>query len=421
MANPRKISPFFSRSYGGYSKRQVEYIDRIYNEATPKNILDPMSGQALALSKYCYSGTHVNILDINPACLLFASLRSPELVLQRNELFKWFKQTLAESSISKSINCEEIFCSKWLSKPSEEFILSYIEAFKIDRNISPFLSNEKFWNLSPRKKFAIGMLILIARSIVAHTISSNITWVKQGGALQSIDPKEKLIELAELWLSSNSLLTINEEGSLQVHTGSITQEPKFEQSQFDAIITSPPYANRLDYSVMWAPELQILSFIYDFDTSHLKKGQVGSTVIKGLSDFEEHIDQMPQCAKSFLHSIYRDESYAGKSYYYPFFANYFVTLEKSLKKISSLVANNGHVAIFIRDTVRKNYKFDSESFVRTILTKSGFDYDYTLNDVNPKDCSIIKSHLGLKQNAVRANPIYGKAQVEWSLLLKKGK
>ena len=50
--------------------------------------------------------------------------------------------------------------------------------------------------------------------------------------------------------------------------------------QVDLVITSPPYANRLDYTRLWAPELQLLAAMLDFDPDSIKSDQIGTTVVR---------------------------------------------------------------------------------------------------------------------------------------------
>jgi 2-polyprenyl-3-methyl-5-hydroxy-6-metoxy-1,4-benzoquinol methylase len=69
------VSPFFSRSYGGYSESQCAYIREQLGDVRGINILDPMSGQGFFLSQLAMDGANVCLSDLNSGPLLLAGLR----------------------------------------------------------------------------------------------------------------------------------------------------------------------------------------------------------------------------------------------------------------------------------------------------------------------------------------------------------
>src|SRR5439155_26131331 len=85
-----------------------------------------------------------------------------------------------------------------------------------------------------------------------------------------------------------------------------------------AVVTSTPYANRLDYTRMWAPELEVLSAMWSADSTEIKAMQIGSTVVEGKAVTSEAEAILPTPIRRVLHQIRADTDWgASESYYYP--------------------------------------------------------------------------------------------------------
>ena len=71
-------------------------------------------------------------------------------------------------------------------------------------------------------------------------------------------------------------------GHSSFHTASATHLP-FPKAAFDAALTSPPYATRIDYVQGTRPELAVLGASEDFMTN-LRKYTTGTPVVTGVTD-----------------------------------------------------------------------------------------------------------------------------------------
>jgi len=181
----------------------------------------------------------------------------------------------------------------------------------------------------------------------------------------------------------------------------------------DAIITSPPYANRLDYSRMWAPETHVLACLFkDIDIEEIKSKQVGSIVVRGKSFSAEDISVLPKCVQEPLRKIYADPSRYSMNYYFPFFMDYAKGITKAMNHMASRLAIGGIIVIFVRDTVRKNVMFPTRELIAETLERSGCSH------VNTED-KVIDRHIGFVRKA-SAQGLYGHAQREWWLIYRRG-
>jgi hypothetical protein len=112
--------------------------------------------------------------------------------------------------------------------------------------------------------------------------------------LQIVDPiRRALTEWLKFAESKNDEYRLKEQlGELysrrmNAAVGDFGSSPKV-----DAIITSPPYANRLDYTRMWGPESQVAATIWDEDIAAIQPQQIGSNVIRGT--VEQDTEQLPK-------------------------------------------------------------------------------------------------------------------------------
>ncbi len=72
------------------------------------------------------------------------------------------------------------------------------------------------------------------------------------------------------------------------------------------VITSPPYAV-VDYSRMWAPELQTLAAMFDFDAESVKRRQVGSTVVRDQMAPSSDLSVLPAFVRKTLSKIWEGQ------------------------------------------------------------------------------------------------------------------
>jgi hypothetical protein len=182
----------------------------------------------------------------------------------------------------------------------------------------------------------------------------------------------------------------------------------------DAIVTSPPYANRLDYTRMWAPETEVLAAMSGQDPGTIKEDQIGSTVVAGQDGVNGEETRLPKIVRIALDEIRKDPTEFSESYYYPFFRNYAVSLDRSLRTTASRLESGGTLIIFVRDTVRKDVLFPTGELVSEVLTGKSVG----LRRVD-QERRVIKSHIGFLRKA-SSRGFYGLAQQEWWIVFRKG-
>jgi hypothetical protein len=417
-------SPFYSRIYAGYSPEQIKFIAaQVIETGLKPPIFDPMAGQAFALSALTWYGHDIRINDINPAPLLLAWLRSA-VVLKNidnriDEFKKWLsgnKKRLDRLHIDHKTSLP--FLTEWLSEPMVAQIQLYADMANED-NKPLELAEMSVWN--ELTIFRLAILVLTARRLTCHSQSDNRTWLKPGGLnnkprlSEAITQELKILEECQLVASckQETSLLQNDLKKLQLSCADIATTDLAVYRKRCITVTSPPYANRLDYSVMWAPELWVLSTALScVDRDVIKRDQIGTTKIKH-ADGNELFNQLPLTTRKELRMIEKSTEYASKTYYYPFFRQFAQDLMTGLQHSVKASPKSEKWIIFIRDTARKDVMFSSHAICEAVMNASGFKRRKS------DDLQIIRSHVGLLRRAQAKSSIHGLAQREWWLVFDR--
>ena len=407
-------SPFYSRAYGGYTADQQRFYLKHVGRIEGKLVLDPMAGQGFLLADLAYQGGNVWLGDINPALCLLASLRAPEMIRSRKSLALWIDRHLDKVRFTSERKAYLEYVDEWVPKNIQLQLREYREFFGLDS--SPFKSSRAFWRLSARKRFAAALPVLAARDLACFRSSDNHTWIKPGGLQrenQIVDPIKRTLAA---WLQfaerhANGPIASDNWGELFAQKMDATTGHFGSAPRVDAIITSPPYANRLDYTRMWGPEFQIAAAIWSESTHEVKLNQIGSNVIRGTAVDDNILECLPRAILNALKAIKNDDDYASESYYFPFFRNYAASLMRAIRQISPRLKSDGLMVVFVRDTVRKDIMFPTGLLVEKVMHEAGYR---TVG----KERQIVKQHVGLRRKGAGSG-LYGVGQLEWWLAFRR--
>jgi hypothetical protein len=411
-------TPFLSRAYGGYTRAQDKFIQRLIGTPRNQTILDPMAGQGFALSKYAADGATVQLGDTNPAALLLATLRDPSLIERRLELIRSLKVNLAKLRKRRRRRNATSVTDSWIAPHLVGDLEEYARLADIGLFANPFDRGKEFWLQEEETRFAAAIAVLAARDIASFRTSDNVAWLKPGGFVRERDILPALEKALTCWSDYASRLSKSIEGKPKGRIISrlmnvVSNDFGELRSKATHIITSPPYANRLDYTRLWAPEIHVLAAMCGRSVDRLGDYQIGTTAVEGLEYIGAGERRLPRPVRSALNEIKEDPSDYSMTYYYPFFRNYAITLMDALINISKHLKTGGTFVVFVRDTVRKDVLFPTGELVTRVLTGS----DCRLK-VQCEERLIIKSHIGFLRKAT-SRGLYGLAQQEWWLAFRK--
>lgn len=408
----KTTSPFYSRNYGGLSPGQIDFL-LPYLGTTPGPVLDPMAGQAHYLSRLTWEGRRVWIGDINPGPLLLATLRDPHVLMNAAPLVRWLSAAV-DRLRNATPQPKPAYCEDWIPKGVREQLQSYVHQLRLDSLGD--VCQPGFWEATQKQRFAIAIPLLAARRLTCYTASDNLTWLKKGGLQREYDVYHPLVDALEQWrrYAAEALPSIaSTKGALHVQYMNCEDGAFGDCRQPQLIVTSPPYANRLDYTRLWAPEIEMLSSMSGLDSLAVKARQIGTNVILGKSPSKRDLGSLPEFIRDVLNQIREDTRHkASASYYYPFFLNYAVSMTRAFTSLGKELARGGQIVVFVRDTLRKDILFRAGDLVEHVLRRSG------VNKTVEKRAVLIRHHVGLMRQNTQAG-IHGLAQREWWIVMKK--
>lgn len=403
-------SPFFSRNYGGYSADQIAFVGSNADIRNSRVLLDPMAGQGFYISQVCSRKTRVYLGDINLGPLMLASLRDPALIARSGEILSHFTEKISSHRRPEAA-FEPRYCEDWISPRIRQQLDDYSRVFDLSRHGDPTKPSSEFWRSPLLVRFAAAVPVLAARTIACFTESDNVTWLKRGGLERCRNLFETLGSAAAEW-HNYAVQAGAGAGHLHISTMNARAGEFGSCPSSDLIVTSPPYANRLDYSRMWAPELQVCASLFQFDPASVKSGQIGTTVVSDGNQDDLAFERVPRFIRRTLDRIRRDESAkASESYYYPFFRNYATSTCECFRHLAEKTAQGGRLIVFIRDTTRKDILFEAGKMVETVLREHG------LSRLAKRE-AVIRHHVGMLRRGSPAT-VYGLAQREWSMAFQK--
>lgn len=407
-------APFRSRAYGGFSSAQVRFIEATLGSPRDKKVVDPMCGQAYHAATWAAAGARITAGDINPGPLALATLRDPRAIRRHAEYAASFGElindTFPGSSRRRRLNSSAWSETReWLSQASSRDLLALGQRVGITERSD---LAKVFAVREGLARFSLGITALAARRFATFRLSDNLTWLRPGGVPSDVSVPEALAEALEEWVSwCRTLREVpSTRGVLQTRLSSVLDLANERKLQNDAdyVITSPPYANRLDYRRMWAPETAAVLALCGAQIDEVR-GFLGSNEV--LRPVEADLAGLPRSVKSALKSIREHPSWGSAHYYHPFFARYAVEIHRAFSRVGGLVKQGGLAIVIGRDTVRKDTLFPTVDIVIHAMRATGMT-------VVKKQGEIIRSHVG---NLRRVSDVglFGKAQREWWLVLRR--
>ncbi|MDB7100130.1 DNA methyltransferase [Enterococcus mundtii] len=301
----------------GFSTQLVESLLNQFNLDGNSVVLDPFSGSgttAITANKLGYSSIGIDILPV--AKLTYETKKEIlnydvlELVKIRNDIKKlkigetnqnFNYITITEGAFSKKTESELVYVSNYikdstystLSKKLVQFLLmSILEEISFTRKDGQYLrwdyrSNKvvqanikRFEKGQPplKTKLDKGELpsVKVALLKIFNSVIEDISWAQKNNPMLNENPKKNKSEFIE--------------GS------ALFKLPLMREMSVNAVVTSPPYANRYDYTRTYALELNFLG-INDEKIKLLRQNLLSATVenkskLIQLEEFYNEIGQI---------------------------------------------------------------------------------------------------------------------------------
>ena len=389
-------SPFFGRAYGSYTAAQRAVILETFQPTlVERTLFDPFCGIGSILPSLLCAGYDVVASDINPVATAFVELRRPAHLRSLAEIRSSLVDVLERlPHLGLSSRSYE---EKWLPSVTAQWLSEYRDRVG-DTAISP--NAQTVLLLLP---------LLVARRLTAYTSSDNAAWIRPGGLSSSEEPTDLLREAFLQWSTYLcETYRTSRVGDLKVFTHDILVPTK--RGPFDGTFFSPPYANRLDYIRMFAPEAVVLENLTRVDVMGRSRQLIGTNVVRHSVPKNKASGTLPKSVRDALAQIQADKAKASATYYYPFFVNYANQLNDAMSNIVAALKPTAIGVVFLRDTPRKDVLFPAVDLVKHALRKGKYQVQTT--------STVVRAHIGMRRKKAHVS-LQGLAQQEWAVFFKR--
>lgn len=335
------------RTYAAFEEESVFPLVQALSHR--QEILDPMSGYG-SLMLYCSKlGTKAYCLEVSLPLYLWQVLVHPDnaavlmTCVQRLESLrnKW-PRTSVRALVSDD----------WFPPESRNMIVGLLH---LNRSVVQNLG------LSSRKVELMSLaLIMPFVGRLSCSVQGNVTThVKKGGICVYLDWQDDYsacLEAIHARLAQNMRVCKAQKHTIRLGDCRTT---RFPERGFRAMITSPPYPNHRDFSSIFAPENDCLSWLYEEGLiSHRPPSRlaIGTNVVSGRSGPVVKSDpalRFLKCLEEFSNKKRPKAEYDNKVYYIPYFSHYFADLERAYGNVASYLSRDfdGYV-IAVNNTSR---------------------------------------------------------------------
>jgi tRNA G10 N-methylase Trm11 len=174
--------------------------------------------------------------------------------------------------------------------------------------------------------------------------------------------REQLRQMADALAAKNRLPS---ESTVKIHLADSTAIPVHDTT-IDAVLTSPPYCTRIDYTASTRFELAILHGLFPLSHVDLGRRMLGSVRVPQGS--VETKDSWGEECLSFLNKVASHASKASASYYLKTHIDYYDKLDRSIGEVSRVLKNRGSVIMVVQDSFYKDIHNDLPKMVADIAS-----------------------------------------------------
>lgn len=380
--------------YAGYSTTFAsEVLDQL-GIPPAGTVLDPWNGSGTTTSVAHSLGFGSIGLDLNPALVVVgrARLLSSDLV----QSIRAIAEDLVAHASVDGVHSEPAQdpLSIWLGPKTAAQVRrleSVTNKVLVGGDVSASSHPRNVGEVSSLAALFYVAIFAVVRSLVADAYATNPTWVstavkrRRRASHQTIDSMFLgAVDRLTTRLGSkpaglsNTLAVINEATSTAL---------PLDDNSIDAVLTSPPYATRIDYVKATLPELAVLGYGKDAIRS-LRNRMIGTPTITGLVATGSQV--VPR-AQAFLGAVSDHPSKASSTYYLTFFKQYLDGIQASISELTRVARPHSRLAMVVQDSYYKEVHLDLAAIVGEVLDAAGWTpigrYDFrhrARSAINPR-------------------------------------
>ena len=389
--------------YAGFTEAFVNSVAAAFFADTPC-VLDPWSGSGTTTAALSKLGLRSIGVDINPALTVIAKARlAPP---RKASAITYDASTLLTAAREEEPpeSQPDDLLRVWIQPRGVRrlrAVQSAIHRTLMPRHPAPYPRSVALDAdaLPIQVCFYYSVLFFVVRDLLARFRTSNPMWLKTPrSGRHRVNPSWNTISTtfrsAIEYLGAR--LSLPPEPALSAlasfKTGTATDLP-FSDSRFDAVLTSPPYATRLDYVMGTLPELAVLGADQRY-VSAMRRQTTGSPVVRNVTTDATAMLHSSSGTDA-LASIGSHGSKGSRRYYSPWLRNYLFDLQRGLFEIHRTVAPGGTLCLVVQDSYYKEHRVDLQRIVTEMLESRGrvlsCRYDHPVR--TPRNRSNVESLL----------------------------
>lgn len=378
------------RSYAAFTDVERRLVTSLKDKG---EILDPMSGYGLlarfcsenALSSYC--------VEFNVPQYYWQFIQLPNLAeffLGSLELMLKWRSEWPSASTRASV------CDDWFHEESNRLLTQLFQLFrKAAAATFPSFIDANHATLAQIIPF-VGRL--------SSSVPGNIsTFTKPGGLCVYTGWEDDFNSyLLALVSRLDENLSCHSVSRHELHLGD-ARAFSFPTKRFRAMVTSPPYPNRMDFSSMFKPEYAFLMRLIEQGSIQI---DLAPERIIGSAFVSQKASRKPtsSAAVDFLERVARlklssGAAYDDKVYYAPYFSSYFADLEAAYGNIASSVADEFEGYIVVVNNTHRGVVVPVAEAIVEIWRSLGFEAEifdsnetFHIGTKNPRSRGIRARH-----------------------------
>lgn len=348
-----------NKEYAAFRNTIVEYFVK---KVLPKSkvVLDPMAGTAPLIPYIEYYGLKAFFNDILPLHYYLNRAKTYRVynsVKSNMEKKSTFLESESKKCLARLKNKNLVMSENWIHDDVLDALLyAWEKTNTYEKNLKIIFQ---------------AIIILCVRPFSCISPSSkNTTWNKCGGITTEKNIGEIIKENIDKFLTFYK----NYYEGLKIKGGDITFSTQDASeltltSKVDTILTSPPYANRYDYTRMYVPELFFLSKIKSskkYDIAKVSKMILGTNEVVDYQNPEDDLQYFSEKAprtKAFLYEVASKGKKGEKNYYLRYFTKYYINLYNMLGHLIKFLRKGGSLYLVVQNNIHRGELNQMDQFI----------------------------------------------------------
>ncbi len=327
---PNKSLPVYSWFYfkEGFSRDFVHVMIDMFKLDNRSVILDPFVGSGTTLLACKEKGINSVGVDVAPLAVFVSQTKAADYKIE--ELIKIAKQVFEKKFERQDLSQVSRFTRQFFSRPSLEDILFFRE--QVRRIEDPAAKNF----------FTLALMSAAMRVSYAYKDGAVLRVVKK-----PVPPFRKFFKKTVKKMIKDLKNMHFKPCKVEIYLGDARKMDFLEYDAFDAIITSPPYLNKIEYTKVYEIEYEL--FFGDVKVDPLRS-YIGLNPKNVIDPFPSL--NLPEAAKAYFHDI-----------------------KLALEEMFRVLKNGGKASIVVAGGVFPDRVVESDILIAELAERIGFNVD----------------------------------------------